>query len=127
MKTIRLILAAALLAFAAPSFSGCQTTPQRATYQAAVSTTITVETALRAYNVFAKQGKTTIEQNRKVKDAFEKYQAAMVLVCDAGAIYAASAGTNSPAASLALQQAIANANQTMNDFYALLRAFGVKL
>ena len=120
------------LAFAVmPGATGCKSTPQQITYNTAAATTITVETALKAYNVFAAQGKTTIEQNRQVKAAYEKYQAAFAVVCDAGTIYAASSdtigGTNAPAASLALQQAVINANASLNDIINLIRSFGVKL
>jgi len=45
----------------------------------------------------------------------------------AGAIYAATGSTNSPAASAALQTAIVNANTTISDLVNLIRTFGVKL
>jgi len=107
--------------------TGCGTTPQRASFQAAGTTQITVETALRAYNEFAKAGKTTVAQNQQVKAAYEKYQVAMLVVCDAGEIYASmSGGTNSPAASLALQAAVGNANTEINDVVRLIQSFGVK-
>jgi hypothetical protein len=108
------------------AITGCGSTPQRVSYQSAATTTVTVETALRAYNEFAKAGKTTPEQNAKVKAAYVKYQAAFAVVCDAGAIYAASGGTNAPA-NAALQQAIVNSGATITDLINLVTTFGVKL
>lgn len=129
---LKTILIAACIAFtlftgATSLLTGCHTTPQQATYRAAATTTVTVEVAVRAYNEFAKQGKTTVQQNQQVKAAYEKYQLAMNIVCDAGEIYAASSTTNNAAADLALQAAMANAQQTINDVIALVRSFGVKI
>ena len=116
-----------LLSFGALAGTACHTTPQQVTYQAAAATTVTVEVALRAYNVFAAQGKTTVAQNQQVKAAYEKYQAAFAVVCDAGQIYAATGGTNAPAASLAMQAAVANASASQTDIIKLVQSFGVKL
>lgn len=122
-----LILLVALLALPLGLSTACKSTPQAVTYQAAATTSVTVEAALHAYNAFAKAGKTTVEQNQAVKAAFLKYQAAFAVVCDAGAIYAATSSTNSPAASAALQTAIVNANNTIADLINLVRALGVKI
>ena len=130
MKTPQFKFIAALIAIAlifAGATSGCKTTPQRATYVSVGATAITVEAAIHAYDVFAAQGKTTVAQNQQVKAAFLKYQAAFAVVCDAGAIYASTSGTNAPAASLALNQAIANSGQTLADLINLIRSFGVKI
>lgn len=107
--------------------AGCASTPQRAAYQAAGTASISVETALHAYDVFAAQGKTTPAQNAAVKAAYLKYQAAFAVVCDAGAVYAASGQTNAPAIGAALQTAIINANNTIADLINLIRACGVQI
>lgn len=106
--------------------TGCASAP-RVTYQATSTSAVTVETALKAYDVFAAAGKTTPAQNAAVKAAYEKYQAAFALVCDAGAVYSATSTTNAPTASTALQAAIQNANQAIADLVALVQTFGVKL
>ena len=105
--------------------TGCKSTPQQVAYQSVATASVTVETALHAYNVFAAAGKTTPAQNSAVKAAYLKYQAAFAVVCDAGAIYAATGTTNAPAASAALQTAIANANQSIADLENLIKSFGV--
>jgi hypothetical protein len=122
-----LTLLVAMLALPLGLSTGCNTTPQAAAYRAAGSTAVTVEAALAAYDQFAAAGKTTPAQNAAVKDAFLKYQRAFAVVCDAGAVYAATGQTNAPAASLALQTAVANANQSISDIVSLVKSFGVKL
>ena len=107
--------------------TGCKSSPQAVTYQVAATSSVTVETAIHAYDVFAGQGKTTPAMNARVKAAYERYQAAMAVVCDAGAVYAATATTNAPSASAALQTAIVNANGTITDLVNLVRSFGVNL
>ena len=125
MKTIITILIG--IALCTATFTGCKSTPQVITYQTVATTGVTVENAIKAYNVFAKAGSTTVAQNLAVKDAYERYQKAFAVVCDLGAIYAATSGTNAPAASAALQQAIVTANQTMADLFILIKSTGVKL
>lgn len=106
--------------------TGCKSTPQQVAYQAAGTTSVTVESALAAYDVLAKAGKTSVAQNAQVKAAYLKYQAAFAVLCDAGAVYAATSTTNAPAAA-ALQQAVANANASINDVVTLVESFGVTL
>ena len=118
------------MAICASLLVGCQTTPQQVTYQAAATTSITVEQALQAYDVFAKAGKTTIAQNQQVAAAYAKYQTAFELACDAGQVYAAYSITNATGATgaqAAFSQAVANANQSLTDLKNLITSFGVKL
>lgn len=106
---------------------GCSTTPQQVAYQATATTSVTVEQALAAYDVFAKAGKTTITENQQVAAAYAKYQAAFAVACDAGAIYAATSTTNSTASTAAFEQAVLGANQTITDLETLIASFGVQL
>ena len=106
---------------------GCTSSAARVSYQTAATTSVTVETAVRTYNVFAAEGKTTVEQNRQVKLAYERYQACMAVLCDAGAVYAATVNnTNAPAAA-GLAQAAQNVTTSIADVIALVRSFGVTL
>ncbi len=117
-----------MLALPIGFMAGCATGPEKAVYQTAGVTQISVATALQAYDQWAAAGKTSPAQNAAVKAAYEKYQLAFAAACDAGAIYAAAgSSTNAPAASLALTQALANSNQTMADLVALVQSFGVSL
>lgn len=116
-----------MLPFAGIAFVGCATSPQQVTYEAAGSTEVSVEVALAAYDQFAKAGKTSIAQNQAVAAAFAKYQAAFAVMCDAGAIYSATAATNVPAASAAFSIAISNADTELSDLENLIQSFGVTL
>ena len=124
---VSLLLVGALLCSPVVLMQGCTSSAARVTYQTAGATSVTVEAAVRAYNVFAAQGKTTVEQNLAVKKAYERYQACMAVLCDAGMVYAASAGnTNAPAAA-GLQQAALNASASIADVVNLVRALGVEI
>jgi hypothetical protein len=121
------IVIALLFSVSIAGFVGCKSTPQQIAYNTASGTSITVETALAAYDQFAKAGKTSVVQNQQVAAAYAKYQAAMALVCDAGAVYSATSETNAAPASAALQQATSNATQTITDLVNLIRSFGVNI
>ena len=123
------MLAFAILVFCATAFvSGCNTTPQQATYQAVGTTAVSVDTAMTLWGTYVAQSHPPVTQEQAVANAYLKYQNAMAAVCDAGAVYSAAASsTNAPAASLALQGAIANANQEILDLENLIASFGVKL
>ena len=125
---MRFPLATLLLALGAClTFStGCHYTPQRTAYVATSTVKVSVETALVAYNQFAKTGHTTVAQNIAVKKAYEQYQLAAALACDAGAVYASTGGTNH-IASAAFQTATLNMAGTVEDLLSLLRSFGVKI
>ena len=120
LKTLLIALGACLM------LAGCHYTPQRIAYVSASTAVVSVETAIVAYNEFAKAGKTTVAQNLAVRDAYEKYQLASAVVCDAGAIYAETGGTNHVYAA-AFQTATMNMSQTVMDVLNLIRSFGVKI
>jgi hypothetical protein len=104
--------------------TGCST-PQKTAYESVSATVVVVEEAVKAYDVFAAAGKTTVAQNQQVAAAYAKYQAAMTVVIDAGAVYSATSATNAPAAQLALTQAEADFTTEASDLENLIRSFGV--
>jgi hypothetical protein len=106
---------------------GCNTTPQKVTYQSAGTAVVSVDTAMNLWGAYVAANHPPIAQEQAVKAAYEKYQAAMATACDAGAIYAATGSTNAPATSLALQQAIASVGKELVDLENLIASFGVKL
>ena len=126
-----LMLAFACLTLTAGSLiTGCNTTPQKVTYEAAGTATVSVDTAMILWGSYVAANHPPVTEETAVKAAYEKYQAAMASACDAGAIYAATSVTNAPGlsgASLALQQATANASQELLDLENLITSFGVKL
>jgi hypothetical protein len=123
---LALLMAAALLAVTPFYFSGCKSTPQQAIYETAGTTIVGVDTAMNLWGAYvaAEHPGTNIES--QVKAAFDQYQAAMTVFCDAGAAYAATGGTNGTATA-ALNQAAANASQNLLDLEKLIAGFGVKL
>lgn len=131
MKHTLALLAALVLLWSAPILTqGCKSTPQSVAYQTAATTRVSVDTAMHLWGKWVESGQSTVDQEVKVRDAFRKYQASMLVVCDAGAIYAASGTTNAYGATgtaAALQQAISNCDTTINDLLKLIASFGVKL
>jgi hypothetical protein len=111
------------------TITGCNT-PQRTAYVAVGGVQVSAETAMGAWNVYVGAFHPSVATELKVKAAYEKYQAAMVAVCDAGAIYAASGVTNATGqtgAGAALATAQANAAQSLADLVNLLRSLGVNV
>jgi hypothetical protein len=126
---IHMILIAGLCLGLSGCLTGCGT-PQHTAYVAAGGVQVSAETAMAAWNVYVGQYHPPLHMELQVKAAYEKYQAAMVVVCDAGAIYASTSVTNAAGimgASAALDTARNNASQDLADLVALIRALGVKV
>ena len=102
------------------ALTACNSTPQVVTYQAAGTTITSVDAAMNCWGVYVAANHPGTNAEAQVKAAFEKYQASAALVCDAGAAYAASGGTNGIAA---VNQAIANAGQNLADLQAVINIF----
>ncbi len=119
-----------LIAIAFLLVVGCKTTPDRIAYETA-QTTITVETALQLWDTYVEQKHPGIEIETKVKAAYDKYRAADIALLKAGkAMLEASAqeaGTQTPDAALAWQQAEAALAASWTDLIALLKSCGLKL
>lgn len=107
-------------------FTGCQTTPQQATYQAAGTAVVTVDTAMNLWGTYVAANHPSTNEEIAVEAAYEQYQNTMAIVCDAGEAYAATGGTNGTATA-ALNQAIANSSQELTDLETLIVGFGVNL
>jgi hypothetical protein len=122
-----LIMAALAMTIA---FNGCKSTPPQVAYRTAGSVQVSVEAAMAAWNIYVGQYHPPLATELQVKAAYQKYQQAMTVVCDAGAIYAASSVTNTAGqtgAAAALDQARSNAAQSLGDLVGLLRTIGVKV
>jgi hypothetical protein len=115
-----------LLISMAFGLTACQSTPQQATYQAAGTTIVSVDAAMTEWGAYVSTAQPGTNAETAVESGYEKYQAAMAVVCDAGAAYAATGGTNAQATA-ALDQAIANSSQELTDLETLISSFGVKL
>lgn len=106
--------------------SGCQTTPQQASYEAAGTTVVSVDAAMNVWGDYVAANHPGTNEEIAVRSAYEKYQSAMAVACDAGAAYVAAGGTNSTATA-ALNEAIANSSTELLDLEKLISSFGVKL
>lgn len=121
------LLLVALMAGGALFFTvGCKTTTQQATYQAAGTAIVTVDTAMNLWGTYVAAEHPGTNAELAVESAYEKYQTSMAVVCDAGEAYAATGGTNATAVA-ALDQAIANSSQELTDLESLISSYGVKL
>jgi hypothetical protein len=120
-----LMLLAAGLA-ASLFWTGCASTPQQASYRAVGTTIVSVDTAMNLWGAYVAAKHPSPIQETAVKAAYEKYQASMTVVCDAGAAYSATGGTNATAVA-AFNTAVANAGQELTDLENLMTSFGVTL
>jgi hypothetical protein len=107
-------------------FTGCASSPQQATYQAAGTTVVSVDTAMNLWGAYVAANHPSTNLEAQVENAYDKYQASMAIVCDAGAAYAATGGTNATATA-ALNTAVANSSQELTDLENMITSFGVKL
>lgn len=105
---------------------GCSTGPVTTAYKAEQGTRIGVQEAMGLYNQLVKAGKVTTDQELKVKAAYEKVQASMIILCDVGKNISSINATNvTGAMQQALSAAVADYAQNLNDLYTLLRSLGV--
>lgn len=109
--------------------NGCGSTPARSAVILSDSSRVTVEAALGAWDDYIVQFNPPIERQIAVKQAWEKYRDAQLLVLDTALILkeAETAGGNVITAKAALNSAIQNAGTTLADLFTLLRQFGLKI
>jgi len=117
-----------LVTFAAASmlFTGCASTPNKAAYQTVGTTIVSVDTAMHMWGAYVAVNHPSADVEKKVRAAYEKYQAAAAVVCDAGAVYASGISTNSSVITL-LNIKTAMAQQALVDLENLLTSIGVQL
>lgn len=131
-KLTSLLLAAVILCGLIPLVPSCSTANTVA-YKSVTTTQVTVEAAMTGWGDWIqdqaiKGTPVPMEQRAKVKAAYERYQAAAVLVTDAGMGYTRANGTtNAPTAQAALNVAIQVAGASLSDLVNLIRSFGIKL
>lgn len=109
---------------------GCSTTPQKAAYATVGTVQVSVDAAMNEWGAYVTAVHPPVSQELAVENAYNKYQSAFIVVCDAGSVYAATSVTNSAgttAASSALTQAITTADQDITDLETLITSYGVKL
>lgn len=131
------IIAATALLIAGPIVfvSGCASA-ERATFKAAGITGVTAEKAIMAWGDYVAQQKqlgtpVSLEQELRVKHAWDSYQLALKTVTDAGIAYSRQRTSPNPAdvssAEATLNAAAAVLSASIGDLIELIASFGVKV
>lgn len=132
MKSIlSLLLSFSLLTLwlAPVTFSvGCKSANTTA-YRATGAAVVTVDKAMTAWGEYVAKFHPPVEQEQRVKDAFEKYQTAASAVAKAGAEHAKLANdpNREPGAKITLDETIAAAGAALEQLTFLIQRFGAKL
>lgn len=122
------IVASILLALTLtlPFTTGCAgTTPAKAAVNVSDSAKITVESALRAWDAYIVQYRPSLEKQRAVKNAYNKYKSAQITVLDAAILVKTTTGNAD--VETKLNAAITDAGVALADLVNLLRTYGVKI
>lgn len=107
--------------------SGCAS--KQAVYRTSSTAKVTADVAMRSWGAYVKQFHPPTEQEQKVKDSFERYQAAQLLLLDSAIAYrqAEASGGDKTAAQTKLDAAVAGAGAALQDLLSLLQTFGVTI
>lgn len=133
MKLLNILLLSACLAGCGlaglVASGGCAGTPNRVTYQAAATTRVTVQEAMKLWDQWVKAGRATLQQESAVKAAYEKTQAAALVLCDAGKALSSipPGATTAQALTAAFEQAASDYTNDKTDLLALLTTLGINL
>lgn len=106
--------------------SGCTSSPQRVAYQVTATTRVTVQMAMELWGAYVGAVHPPAAQEEAVKTAYEKWQASMVVVCDAGAAWAKASALEQPGLWPKVEIATTAATAARTDLINLISAFGVK-
>lgn len=102
----------------------------KTTYSASATTALTVDAAMSAWGRYVAANHPGVAAETKVKNAFEHYKAAVVVLADAASGYLKSkdaSGNATPQAQKEFNAAVAGASAALGDLVALLQSYGVKL
>lgn len=115
-------------AISALFLTGCASGPQRVAFNIESGAVVTADTAMGAWGDYVRDFQPGPQVESKVRDAYQKYQKAMVGVIDASQMavsLAAINSTNAPTAEAARQVAAEKAAAALADLVDLVRSFGV--
>jgi hypothetical protein len=107
--------------------SGCAS--NQTVYRTSGTAKVTADAAMRTWGAYVAQFNPSVEKEQQVKAAFEKYQAAQLLLLDSAIAYrkAEASGGDKTAAQAKLDASIAGASAALGDLIGLIESFGVKL
>lgn len=103
------------------STTGCASAPKR-TYQVTSTVAITADAAMTAWGKYVTEFRPPAALEQTVKDAYDKYHAAALLVAAAGKAYAEGSGTTQ-----GLNAAVAVVSASLSELINLVRAFGINI
>ncbi len=114
------------------AFVGCQgcSTANQASYRATGVAVVTVDAAMTAWGTWVAKNHPGAATEKKVADAYSKYQRSVNLVADAAIAYQKAKAANDPALPAAqanLNAVIAASAAALSDLEGLIIGFGVKL
>lgn len=120
--TVLLLCAFALVAAPMLLLPGCGTTAAQRSYHVANTTEFTVSAAMTAWGNYVAQFHPPAKEELRVKNAYDQYHAAMLVVADAGKAFAEGTGSQGN-----LDLAISTAAASLTDLVNLIQTFGVQI
>lgn len=129
MKQLRKL---SILLFSVTLLAGCvegckSGSVNQIAYQSTGTTIVSVDQAMKLWGAYVAAKHPPVEQEIQVKTAFQKYQAAMLIVCDAGATYSSATSTNITSSAGVLEVATTGVLSSITDLENLITKFGVTL
>ena len=109
---------------------GCSTTANQTAYRATGTAVVTVDAALTAWGDYVAKNHPGAATEKKVADAYVKYQASVSLVADAAVAFQNAKASNDPSLPTAqanLNAVIAASAAALADLEGLIVSLGVKL
>ena len=114
--TLPLMLLAGALVLAAPSFTGCATSPDQLAAKSLVTTAQTVDTAMQTWAAWVVLGKATPQAESQVRQAYGRYQFAFALARNAYLQYDRENPATWSEAAAALRRSQADLLALVNEF-----------
>lgn len=107
--------------------TGCAS--NQTVYRTSGTAKVTADAAMRSWGKYVSQFRPPVSQEQKVKAAFDKYQAAQLLLLDSAIAYrqAEASGGDKSSAQAKLDAAVAGASAALTDLLGLMQQFGLKL
>lgn len=104
---------------------GCSTGAQQTTYRTSSITHASVRAAMGGWNQYVAAGKATIQDEQKVKAAYEKYRQAQLAVINIAQSYG-RVGQIDPTTQDQFQAALDASGKALAELLGLLNTFGIK-
>ncbi len=104
--------------------SGCSTDAQRATYGTTAITHASVRAAMAGWSRHVASGKATIQDEQKVKAAYEKYRQSQLAIINTAQAFG-KAGAVDPTAQDRIQATLDASGKALAELIGLLNTYGI--